>query len=1014
MAAPSLDSFRDKEGNNLIHIYVSDLFPAIMPKMMKRRDVPSQHKPFLKSLRQDRQWLLDRKQLSELVTRGCNPNGVNAKGETPMRIVWERYKKTVEVDQGRGSGSAPPGKRERAAIALLRECGAESDIKGNQECLQVTWSILERMRQSGQTPPVMDPKAVMEMTPIRLMFMSDVKEQADIIKALIGGFKITQPPLNPILTFDILLTSGTLLHPDVMKSGILVSLLRVTHQMMIDRPEPARHFWEQRRAALTDLVRMYAGSADNDAIRAHDPATGSTALHYALRLEMEDIVNICFQHPKADDSATDMNGCTPLLLSLDKLKDPRLLTASRSAITIAKLLANQSRSVTLTDRHGLTPLLAVTTALATCGLKYKERQAYTMLSRHLPEGTKVPVGRESSAVGFCIEADQPGLLKELVDSRIPGLGLKEVDGEGITPLHTAGLLGRYECARVLITADTSLCNLQDRSGNTPLFYLVSSLKPGQTLDVLRNHQTAWDFSIKNNRYETVLDYYMVKATDDIHSGGIQDVLHSLVSASGIAPEAASIGNLRRDPKLFQSMSVATGKKVGKDEPMRNIRDLVHDLNDLHELFQFIADRSRSNIDAMTNGKTTAMICARHGLEDEVHYLVSMGEMNVNLQDPDGRTALHHAAMTGHVDCFQVITMVPDVNLNLQDRNGNSALFYVAENFSPMEVQRLVKQLPWNFTQVNYSGGSVYDHYLSGVPRPHDAVMSALKRACLGHGGKGTTLDEEARRKVWEAVKQQRMFIIDNFVDTQKFFNFLIQEKVMDSEYVRKLKSRVVTDAQMAEEVLDYLPKRGNNAYHAFIGALNQSEQEHIADRLEEAISGIRNSSHSRVPSQKSRSQSQTSPQVIHSPLRATRSSPPVDISGSPGPQDPDLLLRRPTVGQLANQLEGMIKRPNRNSLDRPSPVSPVENSYYSTSPEGNIRSREERGSASRVQRFSYLETTPKTTTPDDRDYPQVVHESAGRERGPPSYRSGSFKNMGAPPPYDGSRKNQPHPPLSRH
>ena len=57
---------------------------------MKRKDVPSAHKSFLKSLRQDRQWLLNKEQLQELIKRGCNPNATNARGETPLLLVWER------------------------------------------------------------------------------------------------------------------------------------------------------------------------------------------------------------------------------------------------------------------------------------------------------------------------------------------------------------------------------------------------------------------------------------------------------------------------------------------------------------------------------------------------------------------------------------------------------------------------------------------------------------------------------------------------------------------------------------------------------------------------------------------------------------------------------------------------------------------------------------------------------------------------------------------------------------
>ncbi|KAF5229133.1 hypothetical protein FAUST_10605 [Fusarium austroamericanum] len=66
--------------------------------------------------------------------------------------------------------------------------------------------------------------------------------------------------------------------------------------------------------------------------------------------------------------------------------------------------------------------------------------------------------------------------------------------------------------------------------------------------------------------------------------------------------------------------------------------------------------------------------AKYG--DAIRLLFSRGAQ-VNAKALDGRTALHNAAMTGDEQTIKLILSHPDINVNICDDNGNTALFLAA-------------------------------------------------------------------------------------------------------------------------------------------------------------------------------------------------------------------------------------------------------------------------------------------------------------------------------------------------
>lgn len=81
--------------------------------------------------------------------------------------------------------------------------------------------------------------------------------------------------------------------------------------------------------------------------------------------------------------------------------------------------------------------------------------------------------------------------------------------------------------------------------------------------------------------------------------------------------------------------------------------------------------------------------AAYGMEQNVKHFLAAGA-HVNLQNPEGRTAMHIAALNGESGCIRLLINARGVNLNLQAKDGWTAL-HIASLYGKVEcVKALVE------------------------------------------------------------------------------------------------------------------------------------------------------------------------------------------------------------------------------------------------------------------------------------------------------------------------------------
>ena len=81
-----------------------------------------------------------------------------------------------------------------------------------------------------------------------------------------------------------------------------------------------------------------------------------------------------------------------------------------------------------------------------------------------------------------------------------------------------------------------------------------------------------------------------------------------------------------------------------------------------------------------NGKTAIHIAAQKGMDDALKALIQFNPtFDINLQDSDGRTALHWAASTGRGNTVKFLLEIESINVNIKDINGRTPAFLASEN-----------------------------------------------------------------------------------------------------------------------------------------------------------------------------------------------------------------------------------------------------------------------------------------------------------------------------------------------
>ena len=91
-----------------------------------------------------------------------------------------------------------------------------------------------------------------------------------------------------------------------------------------------------------------------------------------------------------------------------------------------------------------------------------------------------------------------------------------------------------------------------------------------------------------------------------------------------------------------------------------------------------------NARSMDNNFTPLMIASRYGHVNVITFLVEHGA-NMDLQDKNGKTALHHAVCRNYLDATHKL-MTLGANVNLQDKDGKTSLHHAIRSRGDFDLE----------------------------------------------------------------------------------------------------------------------------------------------------------------------------------------------------------------------------------------------------------------------------------------------------------------------------------------
>lgn len=138
--------------------------------------------------------------------------------------------------------------------------------------------------------------------------------------------------------------------------------------------------------------------------------------------------------------------------------------------------------------------------------------------------------------------------------------------------------------------------------------------------------------------------------------------------------------------------------------------------------------------------TPLHLAARSNHIPIVKYLLAKGA-NVNLQDKDGYTAMHYAALNGNREIVQLLLAIPDINVNLLDYQQRTPLHRAVEQcFTDIAHELIVKAKADVNIQNNHGWTAL--HYASYNQRK--VICDLL----LNHGAKSSLKDRDGKQALF--------------------------------------------------------------------------------------------------------------------------------------------------------------------------------------------------------------------------------------------------------------------------
>ena len=268
-------------------------------------------------------------------------------------------------------------------------------------------------------------------------------------------------------------------------------------------------------------------------------------------------------------------------------------------------------------------------------------------------GTPTGVPGSSTAGDDLGKAAAAGDIKELQRLIASGVDINSPYSKtGMTPLMQAAQAGKLDAMKLLLAQKPKLdVDAQDKEQRTAMYYAVEN-KNSDALTLLKQHKADPNIPARFGRYPIMEAAQRgdAKSVKILASGGRakenSDLSKKDVNERTALHEAAKYGNADTVKVLLEEYADVShqdvqGRSALMDAAERgnsaSTRLLLDRINKYDPEF-------RSNLINAKDGqdRTALMEAARSGNKDTVAELLKSKEIQVNLQDRDGKTALMHA------------------------------------------------------------------------------------------------------------------------------------------------------------------------------------------------------------------------------------------------------------------------------------------------------------------------------------------------------------------------------------
>ncbi|UJR37741.1 hypothetical protein I4U23_030436 [Adineta vaga] len=451
---------------------------------------------------------------------------------------------------------------------------------------------------------------------------------------------------------------------------------------------------------------------------------GSLPIHFAAYLGNMDIFELLYNQSKASDlTETDQHGNTLLHFAaaskstesniipqlLTKLKLPLVNTQNFKHQTPlhTAILHNNENAVhqllaggadpNIVDENENSPL-----HLSTIFMSRSDQSniLFALVSQH-PEllclknkNSLIPLhialkNFDYQSIGYLMPENEGKLIEQAQRS------LLIMDSIGRHSLHYAansGLITFIERYFKSMTKD--IINQQDSFGLTPLHYACIKWHGLDAIDILL--KLGGDVNIKCHTYGAIpLHYILVYCYSS-------DTIEQLIKAGSDAlistkhgETCLSYGIMQNDIYLLKILFKSIKESATYDKSKLIFLSCLHGKdNSLEYLIENLSDIDLNA--TMNDGMTALMLACYYGHCSCVHLLLHRKVNVKQINEIDGKTSLHYAALNGRTDCMLALVQELQTNpddlktiIDLKDKAGKTALHYCVEHSSPSCIRLLV-------------------------------------------------------------------------------------------------------------------------------------------------------------------------------------------------------------------------------------------------------------------------------------------------------------------------------------